>query len=319
MRIDSPPPARGTSAGLLIVALVACTDASRISAPHREPPIVSASPAKQGPTNSRILYLRGDPVSGGPTDIYSMDDDGGNVVQLTFTDAIELDAAWAPDGRRVMYTSDADGRRAIYVRNPDELGATRITYPTDVQTDRHPQALGKRIVFTRFDAADNYPSLWVMNDDGRELTRLTRGAEAHSPAPSPGGKRVAFIRSNDVWVVDVETGAVNNLTMTAEGFELMPAWSPSGKQIAFAREVVGGNQDIFVMNADGTEVAPLTDTPGYLEFAPRWAPDSKRIAFAANYAGSFGVWSMFADATGLSNLSQSHTPYVDELPGAWAR
>src|SRR5678815_269905 len=142
------------------------------------------------------------------------------------------DRAWAPDGKRIVYTSDADGRRSIYVMNPDGSGVTRITNPTDVQADRHPQALGKRIVFTRSDAVDTYPSLWVMNDDGSDLARLTRGANALFPAPSPGGKRVAFIRSNDVWVIDVETGAVTNLTATVEGFEVMPAWSPSGKQIA---------------------------------------------------------------------------------------
>ena len=318
MRIAARSSALTTAICLVITILAACTDPSRVSGPRSEPPTVGVMPSKQGPTNSRILYMRGDAIFGGPADIYSMDDDGNDVIQLTFGAGSEFDPAWAPDGKRVLYASNADGPLAIYMMNPDGSGVTRLTTPTAEQFDRDPHALGKRIVFMRFDAADLYQSRWVVNDDGSNLTRLTRGAAARQPAPSPGGKLVAFIRDDDVWVVDVETGALTNLTGTVNRLELMPAWSPSGKQIAFVLEELA-NQDLYIMNADGTEVTRLTDSQTYMEFAPRWSPDGKRIAFTANYGEAFAVWSMFVDGTGLNNLSQSHTPYVDELPWAWAR
>ena len=52
-----------------------------------------------------------------------------------------------------------------------------------------------------------------------------------------------------------------------------PAWSPSGNQIAYAR-----NNDVWVMNADGTRQHQLTHTPK-TEYAPTWSPDGRTIAY----------------------------------------
>lgn len=307
--------AHGASVCLAILLLAACTDSARISAPARHPDVPRALASKQSPTGGRILYTRGF-----VNDLYSMDDDGTNVIQLTATDGAEVDPAWAPDGKRIIYAGVGDDNTvAIYIMNADGSGVTRLTNPGPGQFDRSPQALGKRIVFHRSDGVDAYGSIWTMNDDGTDLTRLTFGSDAIQPAPSPGGKLLAFIRNGDVYVLDIETGATMNLTNTDVDVELFPSWSPNGKQIAFTREEPGGNQDLYVMNPDGTGVTRLTNTAADLEFNPRWSPDSKRIAFASTYAAFFSIWVMYADGTGLNNLSVSHTPATDEVVGAWAR
>jgi Tol biopolymer transport system component len=101
-------------------------------------------------------------------------------------------------------------------------------------------------VFTRGGASGI--SLWTMNDDGSDPTRLTDGGLDLSPAPSPSGKQVAFVRFGDIHVLHLETGVLTNVTNTLGVFELTPAWSPSGKQIACAIVVAGQQSDIYVMN-----------------------------------------------------------------------
>jgi len=298
-----------------VFLLAACADASRITLPGRvEEP--RALPSKQGPTGGRILYAAGTLT----TDLFSMDADGSDVVRLTTAASSESAPAWAPDGKRTLFASDADNgfSFAIYIMNADGTGVTRLTTPPVSEDDTSPRALGPYVVFVRQDFTATTRAIWWMNDDGTDLTRLTSGPADSDPAPSPNGKLVAFIRDGDVHVVDAVTGAVTRLTTTAD-VESSPAWSPGGKQIAFAQRNPGpSNQDLFVMNADGTAITQLTNTPSVDERAPRWSPDGKRIAFSATVLGEWmSIWIMDADGTSLNRI----TPPAEfnHYLGAWAR
>jgi len=69
-------------------------------------------------------------------------------------------------------------------------------------------------------------------------------------------------------------------------FQVEPAWSPDGRQIAFAshRE---GTSHIFVMQADGTGTKRLTNS-AKADDHPAWSPDGTRIIFGREGA-LFGV------------------------------
>jgi Tol biopolymer transport system component len=311
----------GALSGAALFLFAACTDAARISAPSDTYQTPNATPSKQGPTSARLLYIRVATLESEP-EIYSMDDDGTNVTRLTLNLASDVDPTWAPDGKRVFFASDRIQRAAyaIYVMNADGSATTQLSKPSPTQIDRQPQALGKRVVFVRQDLATDQISLWVMNDDGSDLTRLTTSLLDLSPAPSPSGKLVAFERGRDIHVVDVETGDVRNLTNTPDVDEMTPAWSTSGKLIAFARrDAIETHTDLYVMNVDGSGIVPVTNTPNDDETGPRWSPDGRRIAFSANYGGFYGVWTIGLDGTALNDLSLTHTPFVVERVGAWAR
>ncbi len=61
-------------------------------------------------------------------------------------------------------------------------------------------------------------------------------------------------------------------------FQLQPAWSPDGTEIAFS-SARDGVAHIYVMNADGTGTRRLTDTDQGDEH-PSWSADGKRIVFS---------------------------------------
>ncbi len=65
-----------------------------------------------------------------------------------------------------------------------------------------------------------------------------------SPAVSPDGSRVAFVRQrpgakdSDVFILDLETGSARPLAAGPSN-EFAPAWSPDGKSILYVREKLG--------------------------------------------------------------------------------
>jgi Tol biopolymer transport system component/serine/threonine protein kinase len=63
------------------------------------------------------------------------------------------------------------------------------------------------------------------------------------------------------------------------GFQMNPALSPDGKQVAFSWDGdKGGNFDIYVKLVDAGTPLRLTTNPAN-EFAPAWSPDGRYIAF----------------------------------------
>jgi len=117
---------------------------------------------------------------------------------------------------------------------------------------------------------------------GIELVRFS-GA---GPASNEG--RIVFARNGGIWVMDADA---KDQQQIATGDNSCPAWSPNGRQIAFARWTDDGNWDnIYVMNADGSDIKQLTSDPES-DGNPTWSPDGKQIAFDRSiYEKKDGQW-----------------------------
>src|SRR5688572_5897211 len=80
-------------------------------------------PATDG-ADRGVVFFASD--RGGDFDLYRMNPDGGNVVQITRGSAQDTSPALAPDGTRIAFVSNRDGERGLYVMNADGSGAAKI-------------------------------------------------------------------------------------------------------------------------------------------------------------------------------------------------
>lgn len=100
---------------------------------------------------------------------------------------------------------------------------------------------------------------------------------------SPDAKQLAFITNisgrNNLWIVSSESGWPVQLTVSDQR-QTRPAWSPTGRWIAFASDHDGDEQwDIFLVSPANGQIVNLTNTPHIAEEEPTWSPDGNFLAY----------------------------------------
>jgi TolB protein len=128
--------------------------------------------------------------------------------------------------------------------------------------------------------------------------------------PGTSGK-IAFATVRDgnaeVYSMNADgTGQINLTNNAADDSE--PDWSADGTKIVFQSNR-DGNNEIYFMNADGTGQTRVTnnaDVDGNgppVDVYPVWSPDGTKIAFASLRYGGWDVYSIKADGTDETNLT----------------
>jgi TolB protein len=254
----------------------------------------------------------------GNNEIYRMDFDGQDQIDLTNNPASDNQPAWSPDGKKIAFTTGRDGNNEIYVMNSDGSGQTNLTNnpASDSQPAWSPD--GKRIAFTTDRKGDN--EIYVMNADGSRPMNLTNNPASDSqPAWSPDGKKIAFTTDRDsnteIYVMTRSGGGQANVTGNP-GSDSQAAWSPAGDKIAFTSDRSGDN-DIYVMASNGTGVSNVTNNPAS-DTEPVFAPDQGyRMSFTSDRDGDSEVYVTWKAGTGQEQFNLTHSTGSSDSSPDW--
>jgi dipeptidyl aminopeptidase/acylaminoacyl peptidase len=140
-----------------------------------------------------------------------------------------------------------------------------------------------------------------------------------SPAISPNGQWIAYtVRETnwddnnyhtEIWLADVKTGDLRQLTSNTKKSSTSPAWAPDSSKLAFATDRDEKRQ-IYLIDPRGGEARKLTSAEeGVGGFA--WAPDGKSIAYTStepktdadkDREKTFGEFDVFGENYRMSHL-----------------
>ena len=184
--------------------------------------------------------------------------------------AIEIDASMVCNTRLALirYNTQFD----IFTVNQNGSKLKNLTHSAeanDVRPEWSPD--GQQIAFVMNQVPT--PGIFVMNADGSGVKLLA--ARGGSQQWSPGGKKIAFTRQEQIFVMNADGSGQKQLT-TAGGNE--PQWTPDGKTLVFhaARNNV---LDIYSINIDGSGETNLTLANKMFDLNPRVSPDGTQIVF----------------------------------------
>lgn len=224
------------------------------------------------PDGARIAFISD---RSGSADLWVMDVDGGNPVNLTNDEAKDHSPAWSPDGQWIAFASLRNTLYwELYVMAADGSDVQRLTWWEDA-SDLYPSWSpdGTRLAFAS--KRDGNWEIYIMDRDGSNLVRLTdHPADDTNPAWSPDGGRIAFASLRDgyaeIFVVSVVGGEPVNVSQAPFSSEHGPTWSADGGRIAFYSDR-DGEWDIYVMASDGSDVVKLTGDNSN-DQVPAWRP-----------------------------------------------
>ena len=226
----------------------------------------------------------------GSGDLWIYDSRNTRLTQITGGPEEETNPAWSPDGASVIFSRRVNISH-IFAGDPRTLKAVQIT--EGEARDYYPRASpdGRWVAFFR--------KLSPQGTGSVETQLCVMPAAAASPvtvldlggliptvgswtfAWSPDAQHLVFSGDDgtgnvDLYSVARENGHPGRITI-APGQDIIPNWSPDGKQIAYTRTAVGETQ-IWAIPSTGGLPVQLSLHEGASQ-APVWSPDSDHLVY----------------------------------------
>jgi Tol biopolymer transport system component/tRNA A-37 threonylcarbamoyl transferase component Bud32 len=236
--------------------------------------------------------------------------------RITTTQGLEISPALSPEGLRVAYAGDADGDWDIYLGETGTQRARNVTADS-LGADLDPafSPSGKELAFR---SEREGGGVFVLDlDTGRARKVVDFG---HHPSWSPSGNQLAIstervlgvgrsprnLRS-EIWIVDIGTG-IRELLVDADAVE--PAWSPSGKRIAFVGER-SGVSGLWTVDVGTRQVKKCVASDGLVK-DPTWLAGGSALAFTSRMSGASDIRAITIEESSGS-CSREQTPLVRSL------
>ena len=267
----------------------------------------------KAPMTPKILFTSS---RDGNREIYMMNPDGSEQMNLTQHRAEDMFAVWSPTGDKILFVSNRQGTgvRDLYVMDPDGSNVRRV-FKRKAKGRRESPAWspdGKRFVYnyTDWDRGEFGFYLGAFGEEDAELLPYGNSAEW-----SPDGTEIAYSISHQfgarLTFMDVRTQKLEQLLPDkALQWQRDPSWSAAGDKLAITGNrhllpVIDGKgldearalhkawsdkYTVFIVNRDGTGLQQLVEEAGPAARVSALSPDGSGVLYTQEINGLYQIF-----------------------------
>ena len=275
---------------------------------------ISTSPIwAKAPTTPKILFTS---TRDGNREVYIMNPDGSEQVNLTQHRAEDMFAVWSPRGDKILFVSNRQGTRVrdLYVMDPDGSNVRRVFKRKAKGRRERPtwSPDGKQFVYNYTDWDRREFGLYLGTfgeEDAEELPY------AGGPAWSPDGSEIACSISHQfgarLTFMEVRTRKLEQpLPDKALQWQRNPSWSAAGDRLAITGnrhpipDIAGKELDearalheawndkftVYIVNRDGTGLRQLVEEAGPDARVSALSPDGSEVLYTQEINGQIQIF-----------------------------
>ena len=284
------------------------------------------------PTIPKILFTS---ARDGNYEVYSMNPDGSEQINLTQHPANDLKAVWSPTGEKILFVSDRGGVRDLYLMDSDGANVRRVFKKNGKVNKSNPtwSPDGKQIAYDNLD--------WGQPEYGIYIATLGEQREGFlgnysAPAWSPDGTEIACsaAKQGSDWIIFIDVWTRKHerlLPKKALLWQSDPSWSATGDKLAFtgnkhpipaildkAVHNAWANKDtIYIVKRDGTGLKQLVEEAGSIAWAPALSPNGEQVLYSQKIKGVSQIFKLDVNSGVLTQLTHIGVPRFGNFGGDW--
>ncbi len=258
----------------------------------------------EAPTTSKILFTS---TRDGNRDVFIMNPDGSEQMNLTQHRADDQQAFWSPTGEKILFVSDRGGARDLYWMDPDGSNVRRF-FKFKIEEWRTAPTWspdGKQFAYEYINWGTLTDTIYIATLGEQDSELFVNGSY---PAWSPDGTEIACSVRERLTLINIRTGAQKQLLpKKVESFQRDPSWSAAGDKLVFTwnkhpvpppeaeRAVFAvwkAKMTIYLINRDGTGLQQLIEEAGPYAQYPALSPNGEEVLYTREINGNFQIFKL---------------------------
>ena len=286
----------------------------------------------EAPTTPKILFTS---TRDGNREVYMMNPDGSEQVNLTQHRAGDLGAVWSLTGEQILFVSDRQGTRVrdLYVMDPDGSNVRRVfkKKAKGWRSDPTWSPDGKHFAYNYSDRDRFEFGLYLGTFGEADAELLSSGS---SPAWSPDGSEIVCSighgKGTRLIFINVRTREREQpLPDKALLWQFDPSWSAGGDRLAFAgnkhplpvilelHNAWKDKQTVFIVNRDGTGLRQLVEEAGPYAQYPALSPDGSEVLYTQEINGQLQIFKIDVNSQIRMQLTHGGIVFQANTGGDW--
>ena len=228
------------------------------------------------------------------SDIFVMDKNGENIINLTQTPEMEMSASWSPDGGQIVFDREVgEDEIAIFIMEADGQNPQRLTFQPGRNSAPSWSPDGNKIAFLSYRNRES--RIYTMDTDGQNVQQIVHDQPEFDGPPiwSPDGRGLAFTSGDNqagwgLYVTDPQGHNENLIVHSTHSLPSVlnwdrPAWSPDGQHLIYVVEKQN-SEGLMKIRIDGDMPTRLKTGELVNWLSPVWSPGGNNLLFSARQA-----------------------------------